>query len=64
MLKYFVLNVGFGEEAIGVVGFEGVKIDETDEDVDRATDGGVTPIVAVACEFEVVVKMGNKFTPI
>jgi hypothetical protein len=59
-----VLNVGFGEEAVGVVGLEGLKIDKTDEDVDRATDGEVTPAVAVACEFEVVVKVENIFTPI
>ncbi len=29
-----VLDFGFGEEGVGVVGLEGVKIDETDEDVD------------------------------
>ena len=59
-----VLNVGFGEEAVGVVGLGGVKIGETDEDVDRATDGEVFPAVAVPCEFEDVVTVENIFTPI
>jgi hypothetical protein len=60
-----VLKVGFGEEAVGVLGLEGVEIDEeTDEDVDWATDGEVTPAVAVACEFEVVINVENIFSPI
>jgi hypothetical protein len=58
-------NVGFGEEAVGVVGLEVVKADEgTDGDVDRAADGEITPAVAVTCEFEVVVKVENIFTSI
>ena len=54
-----VLNVGFGEEGVGVAGLEEVKIDETGEEVDWATDGEVAPAVVVACEFEVVVKVEN-----
>jgi hypothetical protein len=60
-----VLKVGFGEEAVGVVGLEGVEIDEeTDEDVDWTADGEVTPAVAGACEFEVVINVKDIFSPI
>jgi hypothetical protein len=59
-----VLKVRFGEEGVGVVGLEGVEFDEEiDDDVDWATDGEVTPAVAVACESEVVINVENVFSP-